>query len=83
MKALILSWKKENRNGKIINSMNMKKVNKVGVIGAGKMGAALAQKFAQEDFKVILADREMKFVEKSLHRNKLKKRLRTSPAPRI
>jgi len=47
--------------------MNMKKVNKVGVIGAGKMGAALAQKFAQEDFKVILADREMKFVENGLN----------------
>lgn len=66
MKASILSLKKENRNGKIINRMDMKKVKKVGVVGAGKMGAALAQKFAQEDFKVILADREMKFVENGL-----------------
>lgn len=44
----------------------MKKINKVGVIGAGKMGAALAQKFAQEDFKVILADREIGFVERGI-----------------
>lgn len=44
----------------------MKKIDKVGVVGAGKMGAALAQKFAQEGFKVILADREMDFVEKGM-----------------
>lgn len=36
----------------------------VGVVGAGTMGAALAQKFAQENFKVILADREMQWVER-------------------
>jgi enoyl-CoA hydratase/3-hydroxyacyl-CoA dehydrogenase len=44
----------------------MKMVETVGVVGAGTMGAALAQKFAQENFKVILADREMQFVEKGL-----------------
>ncbi len=44
----------------------MKKIKTVGVIGAGTMGSALAQKFAQEGFNVILADREMNFVEKGL-----------------
>lgn len=44
----------------------MKTIKKVGVIGAGTMGAALAQKFAQEGFQVVLADREMKFVEKGI-----------------
>lgn len=44
----------------------MKTINTVGVVGAGTMGSALAQKFAQEGFKVILADREIKFVEKGL-----------------
>lgn len=44
----------------------MKRVNTVGVVGAGKMGAALAQKFAQEDFKVILADREKSFVDRGI-----------------
>ena len=45
----------------------MKNIRTVGVVGAGTMGSALAQKFAQEGFKVILADREMKFVEKGLN----------------
>lgn len=45
----------------------MKKINVVGVVGAGTMGSALAQKFAQEGFQVILADREMKFVENGLN----------------
>jgi enoyl-CoA hydratase/3-hydroxyacyl-CoA dehydrogenase len=44
----------------------MKIIKNVGVVGAGSMGAALAQKFAQENFNVILADREMAFVEKGL-----------------
>ena len=44
----------------------MKTVKQVGVVGAGTMGAALAQKFAQENFQVILADREMLIVEKGL-----------------
>lgn len=45
----------------------MKKIKTVGVVGAGTMGAALAQKFAQEGFTVILADREMRFVEKGIN----------------
>jgi len=44
----------------------MKTIKTVGVIGAGTMGAAIAQKFSQEGFKVILADRAMNFVEKGL-----------------
>ena len=42
------------------------KIKSIGIIGAGTMGAAIAQKFAQENFKVILADREMKFVDKGI-----------------
>lgn len=42
------------------------KIKTVGVIGAGTMGSALAQKFAQEGFNVILADRKMEFVNKGL-----------------
>lgn len=45
----------------------MKKIEKVGVVGAGTMGSALAQKFAQEGFKVILADRAMEYVEKGIN----------------
>lgn len=44
----------------------MKTIKTIGVVGAGTMGAALAQKFAQEGFQVILADRAMNFVEKGL-----------------
>lgn len=44
----------------------MKKIATVGVVGAGTMGSALAQKFAQEGFKVILADRALEFVNKGL-----------------
>ncbi|MFI5164750.1 MAG: 3-hydroxyacyl-CoA dehydrogenase family protein, partial [Bacteroidia bacterium] len=44
----------------------MKSIKTVGVAGAGTMGSALAQKFAQKGFKVILADRAMNFVEKGL-----------------
>ncbi len=40
----------------------MKIINTVGVIGAGKMGSAITQKFAQEGFNVIMLDREEKFV---------------------
>ncbi|MBC8266678.1 MAG: 3-hydroxyacyl-CoA dehydrogenase/enoyl-CoA hydratase family protein [Flavobacteriales bacterium] len=42
------------------------KINKVGVVGAGTMGSALAQKFAQEGFEVTLADREMSYIERGL-----------------
>ena len=44
----------------------MKTLHKIGVVGAGTMGSALAQKFAQEGFRVILADREMEYVEKGI-----------------
>lgn len=45
----------------------MKQIKTVGVVGAGTMGAAIAQKFAQENLQVILADREMEFVQKGLN----------------
>lgn len=44
----------------------MKKINTVGVVGAGTMGSALAQKFAQEGFKVMLADRALEYVNKGI-----------------
>lgn len=44
----------------------MKKINTVGVVGAGTMGSALAQKFGQEGFRVILCDREEAFVAKGM-----------------
>ncbi|MCF8244149.1 MAG: 3-hydroxyacyl-CoA dehydrogenase/enoyl-CoA hydratase family protein [Saprospiraceae bacterium] len=44
----------------------MKKIKTLGVVGAGTMGAALAQKFAQEGFKVFLADLSMQQVERGL-----------------
>lgn len=46
--------------------IEMKKINTVGVIGAGTMGAAIAQKFAQEGFTVYLNDREQKYIDKGL-----------------
>ena len=45
----------------------MKKINTVGVIGAGTMGAAIAQKFAQEGFTVYLNDREQKYIDKGIN----------------
>ncbi len=45
----------------------MKLFRTVGIVGAGTMGSALAQKFAQEGLKVILADISMNFVEKGLN----------------
>ena len=44
----------------------MRTIKTVGVVGAGTMGAAITQKFAQEGFKVLLADREMQFVNRGL-----------------
>ncbi|MBI5917176.1 MAG: 3-hydroxyacyl-CoA dehydrogenase/enoyl-CoA hydratase family protein [Bacteroidetes bacterium] len=44
----------------------MKKIKNVGVVGAGTMGAALAQKFAQEGFNVWLADVSVQHVERGL-----------------
>jgi len=43
-----------------------KKINIVGVIGAGTMGAAIAQKYAQEGFTVYLNDREQKYIDKGV-----------------
>lgn len=56
----------------------MKTINTVGVVGAGTMGAALAQKFAQQGFRVILGDRSAEFVERGLNsiRASLKEGLR-------
>jgi len=45
----------------------MKMIKTVGVVGAGTMGSALAQKFAQEGFNVILADQSATLVEKGLN----------------
>ncbi len=44
----------------------MKTIKTVGVVGAGTMGSALAQKFAQSGFNVILADRDLEFVLKGI-----------------
>ncbi len=44
----------------------MNHIRTVGVIGAGTMGSAMAQKFAQEGFNVILNDRTKDFVERGL-----------------
>jgi enoyl-CoA hydratase / 3-hydroxyacyl-CoA dehydrogenase len=44
----------------------MKTIKTIGIVGAGTMGAALAQKFAQENFSVVLADREDKFVHRGI-----------------
>ncbi len=44
----------------------MRSIKTVGVVGAGTMGAAITQKFAQENFKVILADREQSFVQRGI-----------------
>ncbi len=43
-----------------------KKINTIGVIGAGTMGSAIAQKFAQEGFTVYLNDREQKYIDKGI-----------------
>lgn len=69
MKESIHSSIKDYLFGKIVNSLKiivMKKITTVGVVGAGTMGAALAQKFAQEGFRVILADRALEYVNKGL-----------------
>ena len=66
MKELIPFWKKEKRFGRIVKSTIMKNIKTIGVIGAGKMGSALAQKFAQENFNVILCDQTNVLVETGL-----------------
>ena len=46
----------------------MKAIHTVGVVGAGIMGSALAQKFIQEGFRVILADRDETYVLQGMKR---------------
>ncbi len=41
-------------------------INTVGIIGAGTMGSALAQKFAQEGLNVVLVDMEDSFLNRGL-----------------
>jgi len=42
------------------------KLSHIGIVGAGTMGAALAQKFAQEGLAVVLVDREERFLQRGL-----------------
>jgi len=42
------------------------KIQTVGIIGAGTMGSALAQKFARENLPVVLMDREDRFLKRGL-----------------
>jgi len=44
----------------------MKRINTIGIVGAGTMGSAIAQKFAQEGFTVYLNDREQKYIDKGV-----------------
>jgi len=44
----------------------MRNIRTVGVVGAGTMGAAIAQKFAQENFNVVLADRSEDIVGRGI-----------------
>jgi enoyl-CoA hydratase / 3-hydroxyacyl-CoA dehydrogenase len=44
----------------------MKTFKTIGVVGAGTMGSALAQKFAQENFQVLLADQSEEQTSKGL-----------------
>lgn len=44
----------------------MSTINKIGVVGSGTMGAALAQKFAQSGMDVVLIDREQRFLDNGM-----------------
>lgn len=46
----------------------MKTIHTVGIVGAGTMGSALAQKFAQEGITVVLCDKNQNALEKGLQR---------------
>ncbi|MFQ6615733.1 MAG: 3-hydroxyacyl-CoA dehydrogenase/enoyl-CoA hydratase family protein [Fidelibacterota bacterium] len=48
----------------------MAEIRTVGIVGAGTMGSALAQKFAQEGMKVIMVDTEDRFLKRGLERVK-------------
>ncbi len=41
-------------------------IQTIGIVGAGTMGSALAQKFAQEGLSVILMDREQRFTDRGM-----------------
>lgn len=43
-------------------------IDTVGIVGAGTMGSALAQKFAQEGMTVVMVDTEEPFLERGLRR---------------
>ena len=45
----------------------MTQFNKIGVIGAGTMGAGIAQKIAQENIPVVMLDVKREFVERGLN----------------
>jgi len=66
MKASRHFWRNEHHSGQITKRVTMKDITNVGIVGAGTMGAALAQKFIQEGFAVTLADRSMKIVQKGI-----------------
>ena len=66
MKESTLSLKNVNPSGKIVKEEKMKKIKTVGVVGAGTMGAAIAQKFAQEGFTVYLNDREQQYLDRGI-----------------
>jgi len=65
---LFFSGKKKTRLEKSINRYIMKTIKTLGVIGAGTMGSALAQKFIQEGINVILCDKSQEALEKGLQR---------------
>ncbi|MCC6815283.1 MAG: 3-hydroxyacyl-CoA dehydrogenase/enoyl-CoA hydratase family protein [Saprospiraceae bacterium] len=44
----------------------MKSLLNIGIVGAGTMGSAIAQKCAQEGFKVLLADRHAEIIRKGI-----------------
>ena len=45
----------------------MQPIQRVAVVGAGNMGSGIAQKSAQEEFDVQMVDRELQWVERSIH----------------
>lgn len=82
MKEFNLSLKNVTQFGKIVKRIcYMKNIKVVGVVGAGTMGSGLAQKFAQEGYEVILADREMKYVDNGV--SKIKETLHEGVKRRI
>ncbi len=68
MKEFRHFWKKEILFGKINKTNSMKKINTIAVIGAGTMGSALSQKFAQENFNILLCDQSEESLKKGWDR---------------